>query len=192
MSLRGRWQIGNTAPGRMRVTGCLSAWLLGVLLGIGAVLAGNPAQAHTSLVSSSPADQSTLAAEPTRVSLDFDEPLGRPAFVVVTAPDGTTVSREDPEVAGTRVSSAIEATGLAGQYTVAFRVVSTDGHTLSDELTYTVSSGHAASASAVSDSSDKSTGFFSEPHGFHLVLAGGGGALTALFVLYRPLRRRRE
>lgn len=171
---------------------CLSSLCLGLLLGVGSVLAGGgSAQAHTSLVSSSPADQSTLEEEPTRVSLDFDESLGQPAFVVVTAPDGTTVSRDDPAVADTRVSAAIRATGLAGEYTVAFRVVSTDDHTFSDELTYTVSSGRTASASATADSSGSSTSFFSEPHGVHLVLAGGG-ALTALFVLYGPLRRRRE
>lgn len=179
------WQASTTAGLRTWIGLCLGALLTAV-----GVMGASPAHAHTSLVGSFPADQATLDREPSQVSLTFDEPIGQPAFVVVTAPDGSSVNRGEVVVADNRVSAVIEATGMAGRYTVAFRVTSSDGHTLSDELSYTVSTGRSVPAGAVTDSAGSSGSLFHDTHIVHFALAGAG-VLGALFVLYGPRRRRR-
>lgn len=163
--------------------------LLALLASLTWLLAASPAGAHTSLIESSPADQATIEQEPARLSLSFDEPLGQPAFIVVTAPDGTTATTAEPEISGNRVSAQVESTGLAGDYTFAFRVVSADGHTFTDELSYTVLSGRTVSPGTVPEQ-DSSTWLMRGSQVPHFVLAAMGG-LGALFVLYGPSRRRR-
>ncbi|NMM30399.1 MAG: copper resistance protein CopC, partial [Cellulomonas sp.] len=85
-----------------------------------AVLVGpGGAQAHNTLASTDPVDGSTVVATPARVTLTFNEParsLG--TEVVVTAPDGTTVSTGEPVVDGTTVSQAVAGSLPAGVYAV--------------------------------------------------------------------------
>lgn len=61
----------------------LAALLTALNLGVGQ----SPASAHAALVDSSPQDGSSVAAEPTSVTLTFADILGQPAYVVVIAPD---------------------------------------------------------------------------------------------------------
>ncbi|MGB9377561.1 MAG: copper resistance CopC family protein, partial [Mycobacteriales bacterium] len=107
--------------------------------------------AHDSLVSSSPADGSTVTAAPTQVSLTFDEDAKAPSVIVVSDPDGARVQRGQPQIAGKTVSTAVQAT-KKGVYTVAFRVVSVDGHPVSGEIKFTY-----AGAGSVSGTSTAST-----------------------------------
>jgi methionine-rich copper-binding protein CopC len=103
-----------------------------VLVGAGA------AQAHNTLVSTDPVDGSTIAAAPARVTLTFNEParsLG--TEVVVTAPDGTTVSTGEPVVDGATVSQDVAGSLPAGAYAVTWRVTSADGHPLEGVLSFT-------------------------------------------------------
>ena len=113
-----------------------------------------PASAHTALVSSDPAAGTTLSDPPESVTLTFSEPVGDPAYVVVTAPDGTPLSSGKAEVSGSEVSQDLAAGG-AGDYTVAYRVVSDDGHPVEDEFGFTVEAASASptpTASATTDS----------------------------------------
>nr|WP_279536282.1 copper resistance protein CopC [Nocardioides ochotonae] len=110
-----------------------------------------PASAHAALVSSDPADASSVETLPDEVTLEFNESIADPAYVVVTAPDGVRVNSGDAAVAGPQVTQALDAQGLAlpaGTYTLAYRVVSADGHPISGEQTFEVETPTVADADA--------------------------------------------
>ncbi|MGX5769787.1 copper resistance CopC family protein [Microbacterium trichothecenolyticum] len=101
-----------------------------------------PAAAHDSLISTSPEAGSTVSVVPQEISLTFSgEVLTLDSAVVieVIAPDGqTNVADGAPVVSGTTVTQAVLAEQGAGNYTVRWRVTSSDGHPISDEYHYTV------------------------------------------------------
>lgn len=93
------------------------------------------ASAHAGLVSIDPADGSTVTDAPTRVVLTFDEQVTTPAVVVVTGPDGRKVSSDRTRVVGTIVAVDTDLSA-PGRYTVAFRVVSADGHPVAKQTSF--------------------------------------------------------
>jgi methionine-rich copper-binding protein CopC len=181
----------------VRVGARALAW---VAVGIAALLALPiaPASAHATLVGSDPKDGATVRELPSEVSLEFSEAVGSPAYVEVTASDGTDVGSGDPEVLDAIVTMPLASEGPAGTYTLAYRVVSADGHPISGELTFDVttgstagSSGSAAEAesgsSGSSGSSDSSSGdeggeSFVSSHVEHFVVAGVGLLAGAVLV----------
>lgn len=101
-----------------------------------------PASAHNALRGSDPADGSTVPAAPDRVTLTFDQPaieLG--SEVVVTAPDGTVVSEGPVQVAENDVVQLLADERPAGEYQVAWRVTSADGHPISGTFAFTAAEG---------------------------------------------------
>ena len=106
-----------------------------------ALLAGPAAEAHAVLVRSSPPHRAVLAQAPERVELWFNERL-EPAYSTasvwseagsqVDAHD-VTVTTDDPR----RLSVSLT-TRAAGLYTVKYRVLSVDGHTVKASYTFTV------------------------------------------------------
>lgn len=101
-----------------------------------------PASAHNALRGSDPADGSTVPAAPDRVTLTFDQPaieLG--SEVVVTAPDGTVVSEGPVQVAENDVVQILADERPAGEYQVAWRVTSADGHPISGAFAFTAAEG---------------------------------------------------
>ncbi len=117
-------------------------FVLLVLVLAGLLLTAVRADAHNSLQSTDPADGSTLATPPTRVTLTFDQPaqaLG--TEIVVVGPDGATVSTGTAELVDSTVAQALVADLPAGAYTVQWRVTSADGHPLSGELSFTAEAG---------------------------------------------------
>lgn len=96
-----------------------------------------PAWAHATLVDSSPRQGDHLDQLPAAVSFEFSERVLEPAYVVVSAPDGTAVASGEPAVEGKVVRQAL-ADGPDGGYTMAYRAVSEDGHPLSGEITFSV------------------------------------------------------
>ncbi|MBB3043801.1 copper resistance protein CopC [Nocardioides sp. LMS-CY] len=116
--------------------------LTGALLGVLAlaVLPAAPAAAHAALVSSSPAQGDRLRVLPAEVTFEFNQDMSAPAYVIVTAPDGSSVTDGDPEVDGAVVRQAVSE-GPEGTYTMAYRVVSEDGHPVTGEIAFTVGDG---------------------------------------------------
>ncbi|WP_460863169.1 copper resistance CopC family protein [Rhodococcus aerolatus] len=116
-----------------------------LLAGLAAAAGAGVASAHAGLVSVDPADGSTGA--PTRAVLVFTDPL-QPEFVTVTLTDadGTQISLAAPEVLDTTVTQPLPALP-AGPVTLAYRVLSEDGHRVEGSTGYTVTSG-ASSAPA--------------------------------------------
>ncbi|WP_017610128.1 copper resistance CopC family protein [Nocardiopsis xinjiangensis] len=105
-------------------------------------LAPSPALAHDVLTGSTPEDGETLEAAPEEVVLTFNnEPLetGDGNAVSVTGPDEeTTYETGDLVFDGNEVSTELEPLDQAGDYTIGFRVVSSDGHPIQESLTFTV------------------------------------------------------
>ena len=121
------------------------AAVVAVVLATAATLLAAPSSraiAHDYLVSSSPAANSTVTTPVSRVSLTFDAVVlsyGRASTaVLVTGPGKGTRHFETSCAAidGATVSAST-ALGGSGTYTVTWRVVSADGHPVSDSLRFT-------------------------------------------------------
>jgi methionine-rich copper-binding protein CopC len=159
------------------------AALLGaVLLATAPLLAGAPVQAHTELISASPAQGDVVESLPGSVELTFSEAVGSTAYVVVNGPDGQAVSDGDPQVVDGVVTQRTVGTGAAGAYTVDYRVVSADGHPVSGQVGFTVGSGTGPTPGPTTQ-----PGFWDE-HGWHVAL-GGVGLLAGVVLLGAGLRR---
>lgn len=91
-----------------------------------------------------------MATLPDTVDLEFDQNVGSPAYVVVTAPDGTKISTGDPVIRDNRVTQAVSAPDQSGTYTMAYRVVSSDGHPVAGEITFETTEGETVAAKPAS------------------------------------------
>lgn len=125
-----------------RTASTLLGGLTVLLLAGGLLLASAaPAAAHDNLISSTPEAGSTVDVSPAEISLTFSGELltATSAVVIeVTSPDGQNVAEGEPAVDGTTVTQTLAASQSAGVFTVLWRVVSSDGHPISDQYTYTV------------------------------------------------------
>ncbi|MBU2698027.1 MULTISPECIES: copper resistance CopC family protein [Pimelobacter] len=114
-----------------------------------------PASAHASLVSSDPAAGQRFDALPAQVRLEFSEPISAPAYVVVTAPDGSRADQGEVRIDDAVVSVALGGSAPEGTYSAAFRVVSEDGHPVTGRIVFVVGDGpldeKGPSASAPAD-----------------------------------------
>ena len=116
------------------------------------------ASAHDQLVSSDPAAGSTVAALPEDVSLTFSEAPVEMAgaagnAITVTDPMGEVISAAGVDLEGTTMSTVLHPSMVMdGEYQVAFRVVSEDGHAVEGGFRFTVS------RTAASGSSDATGG----------------------------------
>ncbi len=97
-----------------------------------------PAAAHASLVASDPRDGATLDRLPGRISFTFSEDVVTPAYVVVRTADGADVTSGGPVVDGVTVTQELDGSAASGEVTMAYRVVSVDGHPVTGELAVTV------------------------------------------------------
>lgn len=109
-----------------------------------------PALAHDVLTGSDPEDGATLDTVPEEVVLSFNNaPMegGSGSAVVVTGPDGETTYEDGAlEFDGLDVTVGLLPLDRAGEYTIGFRVVSSDGHPIQDSLTFTVTEEAVAAA----------------------------------------------
>jgi methionine-rich copper-binding protein CopC len=110
------------------------------LTGLVGLASAAPAQAHSALVSSDPADGQTSATPLDRVGLTFSEApltgLDAGLRIEVRDADGTDRASGDVTVDGTTMSRTVDLED--GAYTVLWRYVSPDGHPITGELGFTV------------------------------------------------------
>jgi len=169
--------LPSSTPRRRLAT--LAALLVALVPGL-LLATAHPASAHAALISSDPADGSSVETLPGEVTLEFNEAIADPAYVVVTAPDGVRVNVGDATVAGPQVTQALDAQGLAlpaGTYTLAYRVVSADGHPISGEQTFEVATPTAADTTASTEdtgSTDDTAGDDDGRDTLSTVLLGAG------------------
>lgn len=129
----------------------MAAAFAGLVLAV-LTLSGPAASAHATLVGSTPADGAQLAEAPDEVTLEFSSSVQTPATVVVTAPDGSPAADGEAEVDGKVVTLPVRDAGEGG-YTVAYRVLSTDGHQVTGTLSFTVGADGSAAASPTAQAS---------------------------------------
>ena len=123
---------------------------LGIALVIGLPVLAAPAAAHSELRAVVPADDARLAGPPAEVALEFNERLNaRYTTVVVTHTDGTAAATGEVSVSGARATRSLRPGLPTGTYTVAYQVVSVDGHPVRGATTFAVGAPGEAAPSAV-------------------------------------------
>lgn len=164
--------------------------IIAVLAGFAIALVASPAWAHDELVGSDPAAGSQIDELPAEITLTFSAVLMNETGateVVVTDATGADLTAGDPTLDGTRVIQPVSG-DAAGVVTVIWRVVSSDGHPISDTFSFTVGDGGAAPAGPSEeatvlpgpDMQDNGMGIVWIVLG--IVAVGLGGALVAVLV----------
>ncbi|MGN0121283.1 MAG: copper resistance protein CopC [Streptomyces albidoflavus] len=196
-------------PARRRRAITLFLSLLGlstyVVAAVGAaVVVPAPAQAHAGLVSSTPEEGEVLTGLPDEVTLTFSEPVAEPAFVAVRTADGTTYEDGAATIDGAVVTQPLVAADAPGTYTVAYRVVSEDGHVVTGEFDVAVEGDAGATTDNQADQSqaagEVATDHGTDGHddveesGSDATLVAGGVVLALLVVgaVVLALARRRR
>lgn len=99
-----------------------------------------PAHAHDELIGSEPAQGATVDALPAELTLTFSAAIADQdgaSIVEVTDASGTTLADGSPSVQDNVLTQALEGEA-SGAVTVLWKVVSSDGHPISGEFTFTV------------------------------------------------------
>jgi methionine-rich copper-binding protein CopC len=168
-----------------KLRGQLVAAFLLVLLA--SSIQSSTAQAHTKLVSGSPAAGVVVDLWPTKVVLEFDEQLQnigdeKANFVVINNAVGDQVSEADEVIEGNTISVTLSANEVMGPVLVFYHVVSTDGHPVEGEYKFTFGEGEVT-AEGVTDTEE-----IKFPIGVYL--ASGLFITTGLFFAIYSYRRR--
>ncbi|WP_246157624.1 copper resistance CopC family protein [Catellatospora sichuanensis] len=123
------------------------AAVLAVLVGLGALLLGaTPAWAHNALVEASPKKDAKLTAAPPAVKLTFLATLKSDGTkLTVTGPDAAAAAGP-VTVSGKTVSAPFTGTA-GGAYTVAYEVLSKDGHVVKGSYRFTLAVAESAAPS---------------------------------------------
>ncbi|MEV1330401.1 copper resistance protein CopC [Micromonospora costi] len=161
----------------------------------------SPAAAHNSLRAATPAQNARLVESPKDITLEFQQRLD-PAFTTIVLSDTgqRKVPTGVPTVAGTTGTLTIDQPLANGSYTVAYRVVSVDGHPVQGSYSFTVADPTAdvapdvpVSASAGPDAAADpaaSADAASTPRSWLLAL--GGLVVVGVVAGVAVLRRRRR
>jgi methionine-rich copper-binding protein CopC len=164
----------------------------------------SPAAAHNSLQAANPARDARLSTPPKQITLTFLQRLD-PAFttIVLSDADQRKIPTGEPAVTGAMGTVPISQPLANGSYTVAYRVVSTDGHPVQGSYSFTVADPTASAAPDMAASGAAGAGATSpaspsqaaSSHGSGgpgpVLLVAGGFALIAAVAGVVGLRRRR-
>lgn len=143
------------APRRRTTIAPLTAAAVTVAAVAVLLLPAAPASAHNSLRSASPARGDRLVTAPSEVTLEFLEAL-KPAFTTIVLSDGAgrqMPAGEPVVVTGSKATLPITGTLPNGSYTVAYRVVSADGHPVQGSYGFTIADPAAPAAPAAASPS---------------------------------------
>jgi copper resistance protein C len=124
------------------------------LAGLGLFAMASPAFAHNSLTSSNPANEAVLDAGPGEVVLTFDQPVQEGEglnSIAVTGPDGKQWQGGAAKVDSNVVTAPVRELGPSGRYTIGYRIVSADGHPVSGELTFELTTAGGGSPAVEGD-----------------------------------------
>ncbi|MDJ0337999.1 copper resistance CopC family protein [Cryobacterium sp. PH31-O1] len=140
----GRKKSGASTPsvvpaGRRAASAVFAVVVVAAALGWGAA----PASAHNYVVDSSPAADTVVTEQPGVFSVTTNDLLldlggtGSGSAMVITGPASAPLFYGDgcATVSGATVETAAQL-GAAGEYTVIWQTVSTDGHAISDEFQF--------------------------------------------------------
>ncbi|GAA2060742.1 copper resistance CopC family protein [Williamsia deligens] len=141
-----------------------------------------PASAHSTLVSSDPASGSSVSSGPSSVTLTFNEALQEAydALTVVGPDNRYWQSEEKATVQGPRISVGLRPLGPAGEYRINYRVTSADGHPVSGQVRFTLTTAGTGTPGAEATSSSSGDGgvtWWPYAVAVVVVVAVGGGVL---------------
>jgi copper resistance protein C len=179
---------------RPRLRSVTAALLIAAASGLSLLLTAPPASAHDALVSTAPADGTTLDTAPTSIVLTFEEPpLTIGMGVAVTAPDGSPVEAGKPTLAGSVITSTLPRLTATGQYAVSWRIVADDGHPVTGTFHFTLAvTSSSPSATATSVASTAAAAGVASPSSTNLAPWLVGGAIVVVVVGGIALARRRN
>ena len=119
----------------------LGVWFAALMITLGLVLAPQLAHAHDVLIESTPEVGSTVETTPAEVRLRFSgTPLtgeGLTNLIRVTDAQGNQWQDGDPTVEGYDLAVPLCEGLPQGEYTVAYRVIYSDGHTGEESFSFT-------------------------------------------------------
>ncbi len=165
-----------------------------------------PAAAHDQLISSTPTASEELEASPDEVTLEYSaEVMTMGAELRLTDSAGKQYSVDEAKFEGTRVVAGISEELPDAAYSLAWRVVSSDGHPISGVVPFTVgdaseaavenaparSSGPSESAQPVSEGADNAASFPSWVRPV-LVAVIGMGLAFGIFAFVTRTRKQRH
>lgn len=132
----------------------LSGLIIAVLVALTALIGAGPAAAHAQLMRTDPADGAELATGPEQVTMTFNEDIS-PEFATmnVVGPDGRLWQSGDVVVDGREVSVLVGELGPIGEYTVAARVISADGHAITPLSRFTLTEEGTGTGGELADDS---------------------------------------
>lgn len=114
------------------------------LLFTGILIYTFPAQGHAGVVSTFPVQDEVLNVMPEQIKIVFSEELltidnQEVNTISLTAFDGPPVEMSEIAVTGTQITAVVPAGEYAaGVYEVVYRIVSADGHKVSDSFTFSL------------------------------------------------------
>lgn len=101
---------------------------------------GTPALAHNVLISSDPVKGASLDTGPSQITLTFDQYIQSADVnqIAISGPGRTQWADGPVRVDGTVATVGVAPLGPAGDYTVGYRILSADGHSVSGEVVFTL------------------------------------------------------
>ncbi|WP_410816876.1 copper resistance protein CopC [Micromonospora sp. 050-3] len=180
-----------TVPSSRPTAVRLGAAVLAVLVAV--LIPASPAWAHNSLKTATPARDATLSSAPAEVTLEFMQRLD-PAFTTIVLTDAAKrkLPTGAPVVTGAKSTVQVTDTLPNGTYTVAYRVVSVDGHPVQGSYPFTVAdpTSSAAPVANVSASAPAAAAVESGDGPSAGVLVAGAALALLVLVAAGLLRRR--
>ncbi|MFI1994813.1 copper resistance protein CopC [Actinoplanes sp. NPDC020271] len=169
------------APGRV------VPFLIGLLLAL--LVPAAPVSAHTQLLGADPAKDAVLTSAPSTVTLRFSERLN-PDFTTIVVSDTARqpVPAARPAVDGGAGTITLGQALVNGVYTVAYRVVSSDGHTVQGSYTFTVADPSLPAAAAPASTALPAAGTTGSGR-LALIVAATAGLLLIAVAVYWYARR---
>ncbi len=151
------------------------------------------AAAHATLLSTSPADGSSLAEAPAEIVLRFDEPVAPMATRLVDDSGAALTLANQGRSEGPIVRVALPATMSRGAFVLSYRVVSADSHPVVGSIAFTIGETHVARSPVVQEAAGSSSmgPAWTVVRGLRdvLLLAAIGAALFVLGVGPFPFQR---
>ncbi|WP_081747477.1 copper resistance CopC family protein [Arthrobacter sp. Br18] len=133
----------SSTPTALRHAALVLAALVAALMLL--LTAAAPASAHDELSSSNPPAGGEVDAMPATVELLFSQvPSGLGAEVQVLDAAGTDWAEGAPQIVDASAQQAVRSGAPAGDYTVNWRVVSSDSHPIEGTFSFTAASGAAS------------------------------------------------
>lgn len=128
--------------------------VLTLVIGSFGLMSASPALAHDQLIGSNPKNGAKLDKQPEWLELEFSGNIQDIGTEIQVMHDGKDVSAGEITIEGRKVTSALPDDLGPGDYKVVWRVVSSDGHPISGDLTFTINDSNAAGGTTSENEGD--------------------------------------